>query len=141
MPEENSSSQVTAQDIENAPSTVPATIGDTQVSRDDIFTKFVEVSDENSDLKLENEQLRAGRKTSDILDDLIKPYAKRTFVFMCAYCSVVGITLILHGFDGVKFSLPETVLTFLVGSTATTVIGLVGMVLTGIFLGARPKKD
>lgn len=36
-----------------------------------------------------------------------------------------------------KVELDPEVLKFLVGSTAATVLGLVGMVLTGIFVGAR----
>lgn len=140
MPDEPSRTEVTENDIESSPNIVPVTATDTPVSRDDIFRKFVEVSEENGELKLENEQLKAGRKTSDILDDLIKPYAFRTFVFMCLYCLVVGLIIVLDGFEGLNFSLPDGVLQLLVGSTATTVLGLVGMVLTGIFVGARPKK-
>lgn len=45
--------------------------------------------------------------------------------------------LLMHGCQFSGFKLPDDVLKFLVGSTATTVIGLVGMVLTGIFVGAR----
>jgi hypothetical protein len=60
---------------------------------------------------------------------------------MCAYCGVVGALIALNGFLDIRFSLPESVMQFLVGSTATTVIGLVGMVLTGIFVGARGKGE
>ena len=66
---------------------------------------------------------------------------------MCFYSFTVAVILILNGFKvqianyhGVAtapFQLTEAVLNFLVGSTAVTVIGLVGMVLTGVFVGAR----
>jgi uncharacterized membrane protein len=60
---------------------------------------------------------------------------------MCAYAGIVGVLLVLHGFKGIAFELQESVLNFLVGSTAATVIGLVGMVLTGIFVGARRRGE
>lgn len=63
--------------------------------------------------------------------------ANRSFRFMCVYCAVVGEMVPFHGFKLFRFQLPASVLNFLVGSTAATVIGLVGMVLTGIFVGAR----
>jgi len=51
---------------------------------------------------------------------------------------LTAAALIAHGL-GLYFKLPEGVLQLLVGSTAVTVIGLVGMVLTGVFVGARGK--
>ena len=86
---------------------------------------------------MRNEQQAAIIKTRGTLDSLIKPYADKTFWFMCIYCGGVAVMLLLHGFKISRFSLPDNVLGFLVGSTAATVIGLVGMVLTGIFVGAR----
>lgn len=141
MPDVDDHGQITAEDIVGAPNSVPVTDTDTPVSRADIFKRFVEVSDENSDLKLENEKLRAARKTADILDGLIGPYATKTFRFMCIYCGVVGALLAFHGFNFCDFNLSDGVLQILVGSTATTVIGLVGMVLTGIFVGARKPSS
>ncbi|MBC6438062.1 MAG: hypothetical protein GDA52_07970 [Rhodobacteraceae bacterium] len=77
-------------------------------------------------------------ETTRTLNDLIKPFAEKAFWFMCAYCGAVFALLLLHGFGVVLgFSLPDSALDLLVGSTAVTVIGLVGMVLTGIFVGAR----
>ena len=83
---------------------------------------------------------RAGRG-AEILDGLIEPFAERTFIFMCYYCAFVAFIIILHVSGWGNKDLPETALQFLVGSTAATVIGLVGMVLTGIFVGARKKLD
>ena len=55
---------------------------------------------------------------------------------MCSYCAYVG-TILVAQLAGYK--LPDAVLEVLVGSTAVTVIGLVGMVLTGIVVGARHR--
>ena len=56
---------------------------------------------------------------------------------MCIYCGAVALILIASGWKIGGFDLPPAVLTVLTGTTAVTVIGLVGMVLTGIFVGAR----
>ncbi len=58
---------------------------------------------------------------------------------MCVYCGGVWLMLMLRGFEDLGFRLPDSVLQLLVGSTAVTVIGLVGMVLTGVFVGARSR--
>ena len=112
-----------------------------------------EVQEENgglheSVLKLQAQvrRLESEKRTAEVLDDLIEPYAQKSFMFMCVYSVSVGVLLLLDGFGStflligiMPFSLPETVLAFLVGSTAVTVIGLVGMVLTGVFVGARKQ--
>ena len=53
---------------------------------------------------------------------------------------VVAVFLLLSGSETVGFHLEKEVLSLMVGSTAVTVIGLVGMVLTGIFVGARKAR-
>lgn len=139
MPEENESSlpTITVDDIDRAPESAVVTSGDTIVSAEALRDAFVRATEENASLREELDKTKRRVRTIEILDELIEPMAKRAFWFMCAYCGVVGTLVTLHGFKLWGFSLPETVLQFLVGSTATTVIGLVGMVLTGIFVGAR----
>lgn len=102
-----------------------------------LIGKFTVVSDENFGLKSEIEILTKRVRTAEILDSLIKPYAEKAFAFMCAYCTFVGLILVLSGCSNSGFTQPPEVLSLMVGSTAVTVIGLVGMVLTGIFIGAR----
>ena len=128
---------LTVEDIENAPTDAVVVAGDTLVSLDDYRNALARVGDEKDALQAELERAQKRVRTIEILDDLIEPMAERAFAFMCVYCAVVGAFVALHGFGLRGFKLPETVLQFLVGSTATTVIGLVGMVLTGIFVGAR----
>ncbi len=67
----------------------------------------------------------------------MKPSATKAFSYMFFYSGAVGVILLMNGFGCFKTPLEPEVLKFLVGSTAATVIGLVGMVLTGIFVGAR----
>lgn len=136
MPDAVNNLPVTVDDIETAPDNPPFVAG-AQGEVDDYKAAFVRVSGEKEALleKLERTEKRV--RTIEILDELIEPMATRAFWFMCAYCGSVAILVALHGSKFRGFSLPESVLQFLVGSTATTVIGLVGMVLTGIFVGAR----
>jgi hypothetical protein len=125
-------------DLDNAPSSLPAVRKSVSYEvHTDLLMKFSVVADDKIKLAEENHALKVSVKTAGVLDDLIKPYANRAFIFMCAYCGIVGLLLSLSGFQVSNFHLDTSVLEFLVGSTAVTVIGLVGMVLTGIFVGAR----
>jgi hypothetical protein len=127
----------TLDDIENAPDDAAFAAGDTHVSLEDYQKALARLGDEKDGLQAELEKTQKRVRTIEILDQLIEPMANKAFWFMCAYAGIVALLLILHGFTGIPFLLPGSVLEFLVGSTAVTVIGLVGMVLTGIFVGAR----
>lgn len=135
---------VTLRDIDCAPVDAPPT--DETFSREN-FDKllgelkqlrdtFSEVTNDKEELQDKFDQLKNRKTSNEILDELIRPYALATFIFMCAYCGFVALTIICALFGD---RLPDSVLKVLVGSTAVTVIGLVGMVLTGIFVGARRK--
>ncbi|WP_217350999.1 MULTISPECIES: hypothetical protein [unclassified Ruegeria] len=104
---------------------------------EEINAAFSRVTEENAALKEENNRLKKKVRTTEILDDLMKPYAGKAYIFMCSYSAFVGIFLLLDAFGCFHKPVETSVLEFLVGSTAATVIGLVGMVLTGIFVGAR----
>lgn len=132
---------ITLDDLDNAPDDAVVGAGDTLVSIDDYRNRLAIVGNERDALQAELEKVQKRVRTIEILDDLIEPMAKRSFGFMCVYCGVVGALVALHGFGVCDFKLPVSVLQFLVGSTATTVIGLVGMVLTGIFVGARRNHE
>tara|TARA_R110002126_G_scaffold274922_1_gene420203 strand:+ start:269 stop:697 length:429 start_codon:yes stop_codon:yes gene_type:complete len=139
--EQTNSDLITVDDIDRAPDDTKAGEGDTPVSVEDYQKALARVGSEKDALQAELDQTKKRIRTIEILDELIEPYAKKAFIFMCVYCGVVAALLVLDGFNICQFSLPENVLKFLVGSTATTVIGLVGMVLTGIFVGARRNHD
>lgn len=135
----NDDGPITVGDIDTASDEVPASGSDIDVSAQFVMDRLAIVAGEKEELIAENERLRTKARTTEILDDLIKPYAKNTFWFMVFYCAFVGIFLLIYAWGGFEKDIPDSVLNFMVGSTATTVIGLVGMVLTGIFIGARPK--
>ena len=102
-----------------------------------VFDRLSDVDLENFQLKQTVAELEQKLRTKDILDGLIEPYAGRAFNFMCVYSGFVGSVLLLDSFNISGFEMDPTVQAYLVGSIAVTVIGLVGMVLTGVFVGAR----
>jgi hypothetical protein len=128
---------ISLEDLDKAPLSLPKKR--TKNYSHEYEERFHQIAQEKFELTTKVYRLEQELATKKILDDMIKPYAARALYFMCAYCFVVMIFLIMHGNSHNQFKLPESVLNFLVGSTAVTVIGLVGMVLTGIFIGARPK--
>lgn len=140
LPDAANPTAITVEDIDSSPGLAALSQQDTQVSAGDYRGAFVQVSEEKDALQQELDATRKRVRTVEILDELIEPYAKRSFWFMCIYCGMVALMLLMHGCANSAFKLPESVLQFLVGSTATTVIGLVGMVLTGIFVGARGRN-
>lgn len=123
--------------MDNAPSETVPTETDVVVSRDDLTAALARVSDENSQLKQDLDKAEKKIRTSEILDDMLKPSATKAFNYMFFYSGAVGLILLMNGFGCFVNALDAEVLKFLVGSTAVTVIGLVGMVLTGLFIGAR----
>jgi hypothetical protein len=137
LPDEQAPAEITAADITSAPSSIGPNANDFGVTLDAYVSAFSRVTEENSQLKQDLEEALRKAKTAEILDGLIEPYARRAFQFMCGYSGFVGAFLLMHSFGCFPQPVQGSVLEFLVGSTAVTVIGLVGMVLTGIFIGAR----
>jgi hypothetical protein len=64
---------------------------------------------------------------------MLKEYVDKVFNFVAVYCGVVAIFLFLCAMPGDEFSLPESILAIIAGSTAVSVIGLIGLVITGLF--------
>ena len=64
-------------------------------------------------------------------------YARWVFCYLVSYSFFVGALLLGSGFGVRGFNLQESVLNFLVGSTAASAIGLVLAVTTGLF---KPLK-
>ncbi|ESQ15929.1 MAG: hypothetical protein N838_28025 [Thiohalocapsa sp. PB-PSB1] len=135
--EQSTPEEITLDDLDKSASVVKPTSSDVQVRPEDMNSAFSRVTEENADLKQEIDELRKKVRTTEILDELMKPSAAKAFTYMFVYSGVVGVILLMNGFGCFKNPLEPEVLKFLVGSTAATVIGLVGMVLTGIFVGAR----
>lgn len=129
---------ITVNDIDAAPVSLPPPAKtDYEAGYHKLMERLTDVADEKLRLQEENSKLKRLNATHEVLNRLIEPSATKAFSFMRMYSGAVGVLLVLSGFSVFGFSLPEQVLVYLVGSTAATVIGLVGMVLTGVFIGAR----
>lgn len=126
------------EDLDNAPTSLPEQGPvDYRQQLQTLQARFSEVTADKDRLQQDFDDLRRGSTTIAELDKLIGPSAKNAFRYMCAYSGGTFVLLLLDGSHWRGFDIEESVLDFLVGSTAVTVIGLVGMVLTGIFVGAR----
>jgi len=99
----------------------------TLISNDKYVEKQREMA-EIAGIRERNRDRRINRK-------LRTNYAKSVFCYLIWYSVFVGVLLVLHGFKVCSFELPESVLSFLVGSTAASAIGLVFSVTHGLFNG------
>lgn len=125
-------------DLRRAPVSIPAPDAKyTQEQFSGFLAEFDRITQEKLVLEDELREQKRKNATTAILDKLIEPFAVKTYRFMVAYCGLSFVTILLDGFKIQGFSVDPDVLKYLVGSTGVTVIGLVGMVLTGIFVGAR----
>ncbi|ADU11994.1 hypothetical protein [Asticcacaulis excentricus] len=125
--------------IDSAPtSTAASQIELTGPEEEQWRQKFLDLSERHEELKEEYDTLRRNSsEASQILNGLITPYANNIFRFMCWYCIFVGAMLFLNSCGKFDWRISDTVMSILVGSTATTVLGLVAMIVSGIFNGAR----
>jgi len=101
-------------------------------------------------------ELRAEKELDDRLDssknkrELMRLYGKKSFIYLKGYSIYCGIVVLLQGFSPHislghfirinGFKLDDTPLTVLVGSTEVSVIGLVAIMLRGIFDLKEDKK-
>jgi hypothetical protein len=60
-------------------------------------------------------------------------YANRIYWYLTFYSAGAFILILLHGFKVLGFSLDTSVLNLVVGSTAVSAIGLVGIVARSLF--------
>ncbi|WP_235046603.1 hypothetical protein, partial [Caulobacter vibrioides] len=91
----------------------------------------------NEKLRADNEQ-RKGQQTYDsVRAEMMRPYADKVFGFLVGYCSFVGAVILMAGFKYRGFTISDTVLGIIAGSTAASAIGLVGFVVSGLFGSAK----
>lgn len=90
-----------------------------------------ELSAKNEELVAEIRRLKSLQAT--VKAEMMKPFAVMVFWFVGIYCAFVGLMLWMTGFRFQTFQLSDTVLGIISGSTAVAVIGLIGIVLTGLF--------
>jgi len=83
--------------------------------------------------RAEIEGIRQKNRNTKLNRKLRSQYANKVFCYLVCYSIFVGLILIFHGYSICGFTLPDNVLSFLVGSTAAAAIGLVYSVSSGLF--------
>lgn len=131
------SDKITLDDMDNAPTETTPTGSDVVITHNNLTNALARIAEENSQLKQDLEEADKKVKTTEILDEMLKPSADKAFNYMFLYSFGVFVLILANATGSFENEIEPEVLKFLVGSTAVTVIGLVGMVLTGIFVGAR----
>ena len=99
-----------------------------------------QLSAENEQLRADNERLRGQQTYEDVRTRMMEPYAGKVFRFLIGYCLFVAGVILLSGFKFLGFSISDTVLGIIAGSTAVSAIGLVGFVVSGLFGAAKAAR-
>lgn len=119
-----------------SPNAVPDVAGEI-----DYVTEFARVSSELEAANAELVRIRVKKTVDDVRAQMLEGYSNRVFWFVVAYCVAVGAMLVMAGFKRhTGFELADTILGIIAGSTAVSVIGLIGMVITGLF-GSSPRAQ
>lgn len=100
--------------------------------------RIPDTKDIQEEANLEAERKLAHLANEWLLIDLRKKYGRNIINFMWVYFVFAGVTLTLHGFNILGFSLPDIALAAIVGATAVSVLGVVGTVAAGLFKPPSP---
>jgi hypothetical protein len=105
---------------------------------DEVYAAYSEVvgqlSEQLAAAEAEIERLKGQQTVEQVKAGLLAPYSARVFWFVVSYCVVVGAMLALAGWSEMTgFKLSDAILGIIAGSTAVSVIGLIGMVISGLF--------
>ncbi len=90
---------------------------------------------ENANLQAENDRLSAEIDPVIVKARLIRPFANRVFWFLNCYTIAVFTVLLLCRFKAGGFSLSDSVLLALAGTSFVSVGGSIGAIVTGLFSG------
>jgi len=107
-----------------------------------LYNMLYKLQMELEETKSENEKLKGSKTFNQVKAEMLKPYADAVFRFVMGYCAVVGVLVLMAGYETrTGFKLPETILGIISGSTAVSVIGLIGMVISGLFGATKEYSD
>jgi hypothetical protein len=133
--------------VPNKPRRDPSIIDDAplaasaeEIGEDDraYLTMIGDLSLELDSARAELEQLKAKKTVDDVRASMLEGYSNRVFWSVVSYCAAVGAMITAAGFEGrTSFELSDAILGIIAGSTAVSVIGLIGMVITGLFGGSQ----
>lgn len=123
--------------IGNAPVTVELGENDLEGELLRAYQEIGYLSDELSQTRAELVKVTEQRTVEQVRATVIVPYTNKVFWFVVWYCIIVGLILIADGVNGSGFDLKESTIGIIAGSTAVSVIGLIGMVISGLFGGTK----
>lgn len=122
--------------IDKAP-TVPVDI-DPSSTDDDVERELIgELQDQLAEAKADLARMQASNQIEDTKAALMKPLLLLVYYLVAAYCAIILVFAGLQGFGWAGFDLDTTILGILSGSTAVSVIGLIGMLISGVFSGPK----
>lgn len=119
--------------IKDAPFDLERSEDDTAKDLETAYDEIGYLTDELAQTRAELERIQEMRTFEQVKAELIKPYANKVFWFVAWYCIVVGVLLVADGVSDNGFDLDESTVGIIAGSTAVSVIGLIGMVISGLF--------
>jgi hypothetical protein len=127
--------------IEQAPVDIDGAGISVRGSADDEYLVGI-LSEQLSETQAENDRLKAQRSIEDVKAGMLETYGDRVYYFVMGYCIVVAIFLIMSGYKNyTQFQLNDTILAIIAGSTAVAVIGLIGMVVSGLFGSSQKTRE
>ena len=115
--------------IRKAPITPKTNKGETLPDLTDIN----DLRNKNSQLQDEYDRLQKEITVESQKARLIIPYANKVFYFCSAYSIAAFVIICLHGSSQVHFKLHESTLNYVAGTNLASVIGLLAIILTGIY--------
>jgi hypothetical protein len=83
--------------------------------------------------RAEARRLQEANRDTKTNREMREAYANAVFWYLVGYSVFSGIIVLLDGWKVFGFSLPVAALTAIVGSTAASAIGLMAIVVTGLF--------
>lgn len=127
--------------IEQAPVDIDGASASVRDSADDEYLVGI-LSEQLNETQAENDRLKAQRSIEDVKAGMLETYGDRVYYFVMGYCIVVAFFLIISGYKNyTKFQLNDTILAIIAGSTAVAVIGLIGMVVSGLFGSSQKTRE
>ncbi|WP_292623850.1 hypothetical protein [Novosphingobium sp. 17-62-19] len=128
-----SDSKIDLSAIERAPIKVDEELDGVPEALAKAYEDLGVLADLLTEAEAEIEKLNAKATVDDIKAQMLQPYAEKVYGFVAIYCTGVFILLLASGQRNGDFHLSDTVLSIISGSTAVSVIGLIGMVISGLF--------
>ncbi|MEO1330223.1 MAG: hypothetical protein AAFW46_11205 [Pseudomonadota bacterium] len=121
--------KIDVEKISSAPLELPES---NSTSNDINLQQISELRSRLEELQGELERAKAQKTVSEEKAKLLQPFSWWVFGFVCVFCVVVFSVIIIEGaFE--EFKVDSGVLSIMAGSTIVAVIGLISVILTGLY--------